>query len=133
MKTGKKIIISAATTVSILAILLGLLMLSGLSEGYCYFYPSIDTHYAEGYSEKDFSRLSVGMTWEEVNQIMCPPFNTWTNATGLVPVLTNETGLVRVYWTGDGKAPFGDFAWLGRGIELSNGVVTRVVKQIYYD
>jgi hypothetical protein len=123
MKTGKRIIISAATTVGILAILFALLMLSGLSEGYCYFYPSIDTRYADGYSETDFSRLTVGMTRQEVDQIMCPPLYTWTNT----------TGLLQVYWTGDGKAPFGDFAWFGRGVEVSNGVVIRVVNQIYYD
>ena len=46
---------------------------------------------------------------------------------------TNKNGLVQVYWTGDGNAPFGDFAWFGRGVEISNGVVTRVINQIYYD
>ena len=123
MKTGKKIIISAATTVGILAILFALLMLSGLSEGYCFFYPSIDTKYADGFSEKDFSRLTVGMTPPEVDQIMCAPLYNWTN----------NNGLVQIFWTGDGNAPFGDFAWFGRGVEVSNGVVVRVVNQIYYD
>lgn len=133
MKRLKQILIVAAITVAALAILFTLTLLSGNFEGYCYFYPSIDTQYAEGYSERDFSRLTVGMTWAEVDQIMCPPFNTWTNEAGLVQVLTNKTGLVRAFWTGDGKAPFGDFAWFGRGIEMSNGVVTKVINQIYYD
>ena len=123
MKTGKKIFISAAITVAILAILFVLLLLSGNFEGYCYFYPSIDTRYADGYSEEEFSRLTVGMTRPEVDRIMCPPLYTWTN----------KTGLLQVYWTGDGKAPVGDFAWFGRGVEMSNGVVTRVINQIYYD
>jgi len=122
MKTRKQILIVAFTTVGALAVLFVLILLSGYGEGYCYFYPSIDTQYADGYSEKDFSGLTVGMTKSEVDQIMCPPLHTWTNKSGL-----------QVYWTGDGKAPFGDFAWFGRGIELSNGVVTRVINRIYYD
>jgi hypothetical protein len=119
MKILKIIFVSAGT----LAVLFALLMLSGYSEGYCYFWPTIDTKYAEGYSEKQFAQLTVGMTRAEAENIMCVPLG----------VSTNKSGLVQIFYTSDGAAPFGDFAWFGRGLEASNGVVTRVVNRIYYD
>ena len=119
MKILKITFISAGT----LAVLFVLLMLSGYSEGYCYFWPSIDTEYAEGYSEEAFARLTVGMARTEAEAIMCQPLG----------VGTNKRGVVKVSYTCDGAAPFGDFAWFGRGLEISNGVVTRVVNRIYMD
>ena len=106
-----------------LALLFVFLMLSGYSEGYCYFWPSIDTKYAEGYSEKEFEQIAVGMARTEAEAIMCQPLG----------VGTNKSGLVQISYTCDGAAPFGDFAWFGRGLEISNGVVTRVVKRMYMD
>ncbi len=46
---------------------------------------------------------------------------------------TNRNGQIRVFYTSDGNAPFGDFAWFGRGLEVSNGVIARVVNTMYYD
>jgi len=123
MKIRKQIVLGACTTLGVLLILVVLLFFSGYPEGYCYFCPSIDTQYADAYSEEDFSRLTVGMSRSEVEEVMCVPLITWTN----------KTGLVKVFWTGDGKAPFGDFAWFGRSVEISNGVATRVVNRMYYD
>ena len=123
MKIRKQIIIAACSTLGVLLILFVLLFFSGYPEGYCYFCPSIDTTYADGYSEEDFSRLAVGMTRSEAEGIMCPPLG----------VHTNRSGLVQVFYTSDGAAPFGDFAWFGRGLEISNGVVTHVVSRMYYD
>jgi hypothetical protein len=119
MKTLKIILVSSG----VLAVLFVVLMLSGYSEGYCYFWPSIDTEYAEGYSEDDFEKITVGMSRTDAEAIMCAPLG----------VGTNKSGLVRTSYTCDGAAPFGDFAWFARGLEISNGVVTRVVKRMYMD
>jgi hypothetical protein len=54
---------------------------------------------------------------------MCPPLG----------IETNRNSQIRVFYTSDGNAPFGDFAWFGKGLEISNGVITRVVKTMYYD
>ncbi|MFZ4398190.1 MAG: hypothetical protein ACOYOU_21455 [Kiritimatiellia bacterium] len=107
----------------ILVMLFVLLLVSGYPEGYCCFWPKIDTRYASGYSETEFDTLTVGMTWDEANKIMCPALGFWTN----------RNGMIQVFYTSDGNAPFGDFAWFGRGLEISNGVITRVVKTMYYD
>ena len=123
MKIRKQIIVAASVAVATVAVLFVLLLLSGYSEGYCFFWPKIDTVYADGYSEEAFSKLTVGMSRSEAESIMCPPLG----------VGTNKSGLVRISYTKDGAAPFGDFAWFGRGLEISNGVVTRVVKTMYMD
>ena len=59
----------------------------------------------------------------DAEAIMCTPLG----------VGTNKSGLVQISYTCDGAAPFGDFAWFGRSLEISNGVVTRVVNTIYMD
>jgi hypothetical protein len=100
-----------------------LLFLSGYPEGFCCFWPKIDTKYAAGYSEAQFDKITVGMTWDDANRLMCPPLG----------IETNRNGQMRVFYTSDGHAPFGDFAWFGRGLEISNGVITKVVKTMYYD
>jgi len=118
-----KILKVTLISTGVLAVLFVLLMLSGYSEGYCYFWPSIDTGYADGYSETNFGKLAVGMARTDAEAIMCAPLG----------VGTNKAGVVRIFYTCDGAAPFGDFAWFGRGLEISNGVVTRVVKTVYMD
>ena len=123
MKIRKQIILAACTTLGLLLVLFALLFFSGYPEGYCYFCPSIDTEYADGYSEEDFGHLTIGMTRSEAEQMMCPPLF----------VHTNKSGLIQVFYTSDGAAPFGDFAWFGRGLEVNNGFVTRVVKTMYMD
>lgn len=93
------------------------------TESYCFFWPSIDTRYAPGYLEESFSELRVGMTMTEVNQIMCHP----------LAICTNGQGMVKVFYTSDGNAPFGDFAWFGKSLYVSNGIVTEIINRIYYD
>lgn len=92
-------------------------------EAYCFFWPSIDTVYANGYSEDTFSQLKVGMAMQEVDQIMCQPLGT----------RTNRDGIVDVAYTRDGRCGFGDFAWFGRSITVSNGWVVGITSRIYYD
>jgi hypothetical protein len=118
-----KILKTIGMTAGLLAALFMLLFLSGYPEGYCYFWPKIDTRYADGYSEAEFDKLKEGMTWDEANRIMCPPLG----------IDTRPNHQIRVFYTLDGHAPFGDFAWFGRELEISNGVITKVVKTMYYD
>ena len=93
------------------------------SESYCIFWPSIDTVYAPGYSEEDFGKIDIGMTMDEVDSIMCVPLD----------VYTYQDGKVHVFYTADGKCRFGDFAWLGRSLILSNNQVIAIQSRIYYD
>ena len=92
-------------------------------EAYCFFCPSIDTVYAPGYSEEDFNRIQVNMTMDEVSNIMCAPLINYTY----------PNGKIHVSYTEDGKCKFGDFAWFGRSIWVSNGIVVNVDSRIYYD
>lgn len=119
MKAMKTVGIGAG----VLAGLFVLLFLSGYPEGYCYFWPKIDTTYATGYSEAQFDKIKVGMTWDNANRLMCSPLG----------IETNRDGQMRIFYTSDGNASFGDFAWFGRGLEVSNGVIARVVKTMYHD
>ena len=121
--TTKKAITVAAGSTLVAAVLLGLLFLGSHGERYCYLYPSIDTTYAEGYSEADFLKLKVGVSMSEVNRIMCRPLST----------SRDSSGVTRVFYTQDGKAPIGDFAWFGRSLYVSDGTVTEIVNMIYYD
>ena len=121
--TAKEATIVAAGSALAVAALFGILLLSGCGERYCYFYPSIDTTYAEGYSEVDFLRLKVGMSTSEVDRIMCKPLS----------MQEYPNGVTRVLYTRDGKAPIGDFAWFGRSLDVKGGTVTGIVNTIYYD
>lgn len=115
------------TTLGCLAGLLfaafAIFLLSGYPEGYCVFWPKIDTRYAEGFSEVAFKRLAVGVPWEEANRIMCPPLG----------ITTNSNGTLSVSYTCDGNAPFGDFAWFARSLEISNGLISKVDRSMYMD
>src|SRR5690349_8410431 len=42
-------------------------------EAYCFFYPSIDTNYAPGFTEQAFSKIVVGMTKESVQEQLGQP------------------------------------------------------------
>ena len=91
------------------------------SECECFWNPWIDT-FNDGYSEESFSKIEFGMTMEEVNQIM-----------GTSIQLDQNENVETVWFTGDGKCKWGDFAWVGRGATLSKGVVKTIWKQMMYD
>lgn len=38
-----------------------------------------DTVYAEGYSDRGFRHVHVGMSLEDVQELIGPPFDVWTN------------------------------------------------------
>ena len=92
-------------------------------EAYCFFYPSIDTQYAPGFSEPGFSQVSTGMTAQTVQQKLGAPLHTYKASDGTE------------WWsyTSDGKCKWGDWAWLGRQIIFRDGMVIEVVKRVYYD
>jgi len=92
-------------------------------EAYCVFYPSIDTVYADGYSEEDFSRIQVGMSMTEVEQIIGVPLSSWTN----------KQGITFLWYSQDGKCKLGDFAYLGRGLEVQDNAVSKITSQVMYD
>jgi outer membrane protein assembly factor BamE (lipoprotein component of BamABCDE complex) len=93
------------------------------SESYCFLYPSIDTRYAPGYSESAFSQVSRGMTDEAVERLIGKPLAT----------TKRSDGAMRWLYTEDGKALFGDWAWLGREVVFREGKVIEVLRSIYYD
>ena len=89
----------------------------------CFWNPSIDTRYANGYSEDTFQSLKVGMSRSDVDLVMCAPLITHTN----------PNGTVSIWYTSDGNAPFGDFAWFGRILLISNDAVAHIDARMYYD
>ena len=92
-------------------------------EMYCFWNPSIDTVYAKGFDEARFEQIRIGMTLHEVNASMCEPLGVWTN----------KDGCIRLWYTSDGKCRFGDFAWLARGVVVSNDQVVAIESGLFYD
>ena len=123
MKTAGTIGLVLCVTFGAVALFLVFFYFSGYPEGYCYFYPSIDTQYADGYVEEDFTLLTQGMTVAQVDAAMCSPLF----------VYTNSANVIEYWYTSDGKALIGDFAWFARGVEFSNGVATEIIDRTYYD
>lgn len=93
---------------------------SGYSEGYFPLFPYIDTQFSDGYSFQNWNRVHIGMTTEDVRQILGLPLN-------------SGPALDWIY-TRDGKCVWGDFAWEYRYINFSEaGVVTGKVVRWFYD
>lgn len=95
-------------------------------ESYCFFYPSIDTRFAPGYSEASFNKIAVGMSKLEVEQKLGRPLDTGS-------VFVNGGGDELWYYTLDGKCKWGDWAWLKRVIRFSNGRIVGIENRIAYD
>jgi hypothetical protein len=102
-------------------------------------WPWIDTVQAAGYSEDDFQTISVGMTRQQVDALMCKPLTVVTlspDGRSYAPVPAGaslDLGAVRYSYTGDGRCPWGDFAWFGREVWFKDGVVTEVFSDVYND
>jgi hypothetical protein len=120
--------VTLAMAVSALCLLL-ILAVSG-GERYCVFWPSIDTRYAAGYSERGFERVQVGMSEDEVVALIGRPLE--THAFWKHPAYKQWGQMVWSY-TQDGAAPWGDWAWLSREVIFRNGRVAQKVRWIYYD
>lgn len=92
-------------------------------ESYNYIWPSIDTVYAAGFSERAFSQVTTGMQASAVLQLLGPPLDK--------QLRTNDEETW--YYSRDGRCSWGDFAWLARTITLREGRVISVEKRVYYD
>src|SRR5687768_11771756 len=92
------------------------------SQSYCFFYLSIDTMYAPGFSDAAFSQISNGMTMPAVQQKMGTPLSIQT------------VGNKQIwFYTLDGKCFWGDWAWIGRKVKFQDGIVIEVIKDVYYN
>ena len=91
-------------------------------ESYCFVSPSIDTHYADGFSEKTFAQVRVGMTKEQVLELLGAP-------------LGDPSAQANSQWnfTRDGKCSWTDWAWLGRTIVFKDGRVVEKIARVWYD
>jgi outer membrane protein assembly factor BamE (lipoprotein component of BamABCDE complex) len=95
-------------------------------EAYCFFYPSIDTQFAPGFSEQAFSKVNADMKVEVVEQMLGQPL--WVEK-------YTESGKAGEVWyyTLDGKCRWGDWAWQCRKIDFREGKVVEVIKRWQYD
>jgi outer membrane protein assembly factor BamE (lipoprotein component of BamABCDE complex) len=78
-------------------------------------WPSIDTVYAESYSEEAFRNVRVGMTMTEVQALLGEPLRRYSS-----------NGTTRWIYTLDAKCPWGDFAWMDRHVEFTGDRVSKV-------
>jgi hypothetical protein len=88
-----------------------------------YLWPSIDTRYAEGYSEEAFDRIRVAMSREEIEDLMCVPFSTYQE----------RDGTLWIDYTQDGKCAWGDFAWILRRVHVKDGRVIAIRTGFMHD
>src|SRR5262245_35323160 len=84
------------------------------TESYCFFYPTIDTQFASGYSEAAFSQITTGLTVQAVQQKLGPPLYIQQYSSGDL-----------WFYTLDAKCTWGDWAWLCRQLEIRDGKVVR--------
>ena len=113
------------TAVQLVSVLFGVFLfwVYSHSESYCFFYPSIDTYYAPGYSEDAFGHVTTGMTHQSVQRLLGSPLHSHTN----------KDASVRWCYTGDGKSIWGDWAWFGREVIFRENHVVEVQKIVYND
>jgi hypothetical protein len=115
---------SKAFLMTVAAILAPTIILFGWaycnSEVVCFWNPWIDT-LDDGYSEQAFDQIEIGMTVTQAQRILGRPYGMESNST--------ET----IWLTGDGKCKWGDFAWMGRALTFSNGVIVGKIKEIIQD
>ncbi len=91
-------------------------------ESYNYVYPSIDTRYAPGFSERTFAQVRAGMSVDDVVTLLGEPYHRGVGRNS-----------VRWSYTQDGKCSWADWAWLGREIVFEEGRVVERISRIYYD
>ena len=87
-------------------------------ESLCIYNPLIDTEYSESFNPYNIPKLKVGMTRDEVVDLVGLPISESNN---------------NMDYTGDGKCSFGDFAWYDFSIKLENGKVVDITSKWVYD
>jgi hypothetical protein len=106
-------------------------------ESYFVLYPSIDTEYAPDYTEEKFDEIQIGMSKDEVINMLGEPFieDSTKNLDGVDLGFRYPDGTTEIWsYTGDGACWFADLAWLGRWVYFDkNGKVTAKNKSIHYN
>jgi hypothetical protein len=97
-------------------------LIYAMSEAVCFWDPWIETKVAPGFSESTFKTLHPGMSTNDVALKLRQPF------------AIHPWGVAEAwYYTAHVKRKWTDFAWLGRWVVVSNGVVTEVHSHAFDD
>ena len=112
--------------------LLGQVVISGMTEGYCILFPGIGTRFAPGYSERGFNAVRPGMSEQEVIALIGKPLSEGSQVAPSGRLLAKAGDIVWAYSI-DTNGRDGDWAWLSREVVFRNGRVAHAVKWIYYD
>lgn len=110
--------------VTITLVILMILLVLSRSERYFFLYPDIDTVYASGFSYAKFSKIQVGMSKEQVRQLLGSPFIPFShdNRTECWP------------YSQDGRLwPVGDFAWIFVRVCFEDGMVAGTYRDVFGD
>lgn len=91
-------------------------------EAYCPVYPGIDTYYSKNYAEEKFDKIKVGMSEKNVKDILGEPL--WTDG---------DRNSECWWYSKNGKCKWGKFAWLGRSVQIKDGMVINTDKRICYN
>jgi hypothetical protein len=117
---------------AILAGLLWQVVLSGMTERYCYLWPAIGTRFSPNYTERGFNAIKPGMTEQEVQALIGQPLTTGDGTAPPGHALAQPGDLVWTY-SSDSSERGGDWAWLSREVVFRSGKVAHTVSWIYYD
>ncbi|MBQ3800762.1 MAG: hypothetical protein II837_10745 [Treponema sp.] len=108
--------------VEIIIVLFSLLMAyGGFVMGFetiCIYDLLIDTEYSESFNPYNIQNLEVGMSRDEVIALVGAPLDERNNT---------------IYYTHDGKCPFGDFAWYELSLELEDDKVIGITSHWMHD
>lgn len=93
-------------------------------ETHCAFWPSINTVYAPDFRPEAFARAKVGMSPDEIRQLLGEPLN-----------VSRASHHPWEMWDYSGKSASwlrGDWAWKYRAVEFKNGVAIKVWSNTQY-
>ena len=88
-------------------------------------WPTIDTRFAPGFSERAFAKVAIGMSEEEVRRLLGPPLG--------ISRYSHYPTMATWCYSGDGACPWGDFAWTYHAVTFREGKVAEITRRWYYD
>jgi hypothetical protein len=127
---GSRMLRAITIVTGLLTLAVAYLGLGGC-ESYCVLWPSIDTVYAPGFTNAAFERVKVGMSKEEVRNLIGRPLDTHPYSSRHPAY--HERGDEVWNYTRDGACTWSDWAWLSREVIFRNGRVVQKVYWTYYD